>query len=552
MISTPSSKTQFFWSCIIIVFASIIYLIGVNNYIKIYFDDAYMFIRYAKNFIAGHGMAWNAGEEIVYGNTSLLQFFYITFLRWILPFSDGTVLAIASGTMGYLSIALIVYTCIKFSTSDLLKKQYLHYFIGLLVFSLMTRNYIYIASTGMETMTGIFTNIALIYFTLQFVKQQKWFTFAFVVLLSYLTTLARPDSIFYACLFPSITFLTQFNSKDRIKYFLIFGTLFTILFFTDLGVKYYFFNDIFPLSFYVKKYSFFDGFLDYPIWSPIKFMFDYFILALPFFLLGILMFSRRCSIIWGFLIPFTITMAYFLTVNQLMGLWSRFYLPSLPFLAVGAVLSLNHFLEQKALDYKTYFLSFFRVAAFLLFFFCIATADILIIKYELFFMPKVTVYESDVKYETTSTEKLPKLAWDTIMNNITVLAQKAPKGLKIATTDHGYFGAAATHINIIDMAGLHDKHTAYNGFSDTYLMDKKPDIIFPFTSYTLMNKQLFENEDFITNYDFYPSAFWYGLAIRKDSPHLEKIRPLIQKTWQRLYPNHPMNLYKGIPEKTEE
>ena len=36
------------------------------------FDDAYMFLRYANNWLAGFGMRWNRDEAPVYGATSLL------------------------------------------------------------------------------------------------------------------------------------------------------------------------------------------------------------------------------------------------------------------------------------------------------------------------------------------------------------------------------------------------------------------------------------------------------------------------------------------------
>jgi hypothetical protein len=47
------------------------------------FDDAYMYLRYAHNLLAGEGVAWNPGEGSVFGVTSLLHLALLTGLRWL-------------------------------------------------------------------------------------------------------------------------------------------------------------------------------------------------------------------------------------------------------------------------------------------------------------------------------------------------------------------------------------------------------------------------------------------------------------------------------------
>ncbi len=45
------------------------------------FDDAYMFSRYADNFLNGHGFAWNPTDGPSYGITSPVYLFLITALK---------------------------------------------------------------------------------------------------------------------------------------------------------------------------------------------------------------------------------------------------------------------------------------------------------------------------------------------------------------------------------------------------------------------------------------------------------------------------------------
>ena len=63
-----------------------------------YFDDAYMFLRYAHNLLDGYGLRWNRGEPPVYGATSLPHVLVVALVRWAGPaLSDAAVLQISSG-----------------------------------------------------------------------------------------------------------------------------------------------------------------------------------------------------------------------------------------------------------------------------------------------------------------------------------------------------------------------------------------------------------------------------------------------------------------------
>jgi len=88
------------------------------------FDDAYMFIRYANNFLDGHGISWNPDGVQTYGVTSILYLAITTMARSILPNVDeGVLLTTLSASIGLLAIGVLAYTCSHFAVSSLQKKN---------------------------------------------------------------------------------------------------------------------------------------------------------------------------------------------------------------------------------------------------------------------------------------------------------------------------------------------------------------------------------------------------------------------------------------------
>src|SRR3954453_14850312 len=71
-----------------------------------YFDDAYMFLRYAHNLLGGYGLGWNRGEPPVDGATSLPHVLVVALVRWAGPtLSNAAVLQISSGVAAVLLVA---------------------------------------------------------------------------------------------------------------------------------------------------------------------------------------------------------------------------------------------------------------------------------------------------------------------------------------------------------------------------------------------------------------------------------------------------------------
>jgi hypothetical protein len=77
-----------------------------------YHDDAYITLRYARNFIAGRGIVWNPGEY-VQGYTNVLQLLLVSWLGEL-----GIDLRSASRVIGVISIAALAAAMLLFRTTN--------------------------------------------------------------------------------------------------------------------------------------------------------------------------------------------------------------------------------------------------------------------------------------------------------------------------------------------------------------------------------------------------------------------------------------------------
>src|SRR5436309_1282910 len=67
-----------------------------------YFDDAYMYIRYANNILKGYGYSWNPDGHATYGCTDIVFTFMVALLRRCFPYlSDERTLLLCSSVSGY-------------------------------------------------------------------------------------------------------------------------------------------------------------------------------------------------------------------------------------------------------------------------------------------------------------------------------------------------------------------------------------------------------------------------------------------------------------------
>jgi hypothetical protein len=140
-------------------------------------------------------------------------------------------------------------------------------------------------------------------------------------------------------------------------------------------------------------------------------------------------------------------------------------------------------------------------------------------------------------FQGAASTALPQLdSWQS-SQEIGRLAAEAPAGTRFAMSEHGLVGALAPQAVIIDVLGLHDPVFAKNAFTAAELWRRQPDIIWmPHPDHTKMVRDILDSDEFWRGYDFYPDAFTYGLALRRDSLHSARLSALLAARWQANYP----------------
>ena len=145
------------WGVVALTLAMLLRRVWLMELDSFEFDDAFMFIRYAENILAGHGYTWNAGDPALYGNTSILYTYIIAGVKalggnWM---SNSWVLVSSA-----LSFALFFLVHLQFRLYDVMRSAWLKdrlmialVTLPLLVFPLIFGFQI---STGMETTLSLF------------------------------------------------------------------------------------------------------------------------------------------------------------------------------------------------------------------------------------------------------------------------------------------------------------------------------------------------------------------------------------------------------------
>lgn len=511
------------------------------------FDDAYMFIRYAKNIIAGLGHSWNPDGIQVYGSTSLLHVLVVTFLRWLLPFQDATILRIASAGAGFLAVIVLIETCVRvMRTSVLLRKRAI--WIGVLFPLLLGQEmFLYHAQTGMDTMLSLLCNAILIFFVVRLVAKQRLVDVICVAIAAYLGYLARPDNGIYSLLFPSLALIFLGDEESRARLFWSFCVGFFVLLGADTAIKMLVFGDVLPLAFYAKRAGFLEGYDGAFFWNPVTYLSLFLTMVLPF--VGFLfLLARResVSLLIVFAAPVTATFLYYFTVVQIMGYEARYYFPALGYFVVSSAFVLDQYLRSQ----KSGHLRHNLVVRAILFFLLISTQAQVAMGARLY--GRVFLKASGIAgfppYQSGASRPLPTLTFQEANDVMSEIARKLPAGTVMTASEYGLVGSTAPHVTIIDLVALHDPYFAHNGFSADEMFSREPDLVwFPHRHYPAIIKAILENDQFRSRYTYYPGAFYYGIAIRNSGPRREALLNIIGAQWKVTYPGYEMVDYEAKP-----
>lgn len=515
------------------------------------FDDAYMYIRYARHFLNGYGFSWNITEGPAYGCTSALYLFLITLVRGLTSLSDGSVLTITSLLSGLAAAAALAVLAHSMLESPGLRSAW----IPLLVVPsvVATKEFVYHCKTGMETNLVLFLIALFCLSVFKYTKRQTRLRFALILITGYLSFLTRPDAGIYWILFPPVFFIFWggLPLKNTFAYIASCAAILAI----DTIIKIRLFGGFIPLPFFAKSNGFYEGYMGMHEWNAFEFLVSFFRISLPF-VLAIICLGRRTVLkkIFLILIPLFLTFAYFSSIVQIMGYKSRFYYPSLPFMLTAAMLAINSFTASggriRAADARP-----------------LAVRMLVSVMALVIFAGSVFWYVTDFAWnkihdaagqefipkreyilaDETSVE-LPLPEWWEAVGSLTDLLRSLPPEVVFAGSEYGFVGSRMPEKKIIDLVGLHDKKIAKKGFSLDHILGQKPDIIwFPHWDYSRIIAEFLDSPRFAAEFDYIPRIYMCGLAVRKDSQYFNQIAAGLQKQFTVLYGRGDISGYIAQP-----
>ena len=521
---------------LLVLFSFYLFFVAAN--LTTTFDDAYMFLRYAGNVLNGYGIAWNPDSVQTYGATSLLYLALVTFGRAVFSFADGSaMLVITSALLGLISLVLMWFGCLRLVKADFFKNYPLAFPLFLAVVFFLSPTFLLHATSGMDTTLALLCNTLLIFAALTWVRKNDLASLAWLILAAYASFLARPDNLIYAVLFP-VLYGFFFFREQRMKMIAQFLISLLLLIVIDTAIKFLVFGDPLPLPFYAKTVGYDAGYTGAARWNPVNYLFDFFQLVLPFLLFFIFSLSKQTRFLSAaFFVPVTVTFAYYFSLTQIMGFGARYYFPSLPFFVIGIFLMLDIFLQQRSFAVLVRQPVRVGIAVGTVVFFLLSPIEnSLAALYEKYFIPVPVVYESKMAQGMRS--NLPELGWWQTINAMAEVASQLPAGTRVAMSEYGLIGADAPQILVIDMLGLHDPFFAHNGFSAAEFFTREPDLIwFPYPDYTRIVSSIQDDPRLWNEYEYYPGAFDYGIAIRIHSEYYEDIHRVLEKVWKDIYPD---------------
>ncbi len=496
------------------------------------FDDAYMYCRYASNYLEGNGFSWNVSDGPAYGATSPIFLFLITLLKSTFPhITNSFLLSLVSFCIGIMGLFILVLSGFKLGKS--LAKSYIPFLV--IPICILSSSFRFHSFTGMETTFSFLSNSLLILSLVIYGKKQNSVHFILLLLASIFTLQVRPDNGIYALLLPVFYLLSvqRINTKKVMVYVLYFFVSLFLLFLVYASL----FGSPLPVPFYSKSGDFFIGYAGRANWNSISYLLRFVKDAFPFVVV-LVVFARKRKIITllSIIMPVIITFIYYSTTIQIMGWFARYYFPSIPFIAFAAFVALEDWLSTKYLLTKKVLVQKGMV---------LILISILLYLTPLrehienrWFKPSsgVELYLPETILLTSNQPLLEVIPWWTSIQCISAIVSDLPPGLRIAATEYGYIASENLHCDVIDMAGLHNRELVSSGFSSNLILSGYPDFIWmPHTDYTFFRKCLLDDEDFHEQYSYFPGVFNYGIALRLNSSYYSEMWAVTDSVFSQAY-----------------
>jgi hypothetical protein len=506
----------------------------------VYFDDAYMFARYAANVRHGLGVSWNLDGVHTYGETSLLWGAVALVLSY-LPVDARKMLTLASWLCSVGAVIALAWAVAINAKSELLSSTWrvLPWVAVPLTWAIVFYGN---QATGMETMLAVL--LGAVFVGLALAWSRGVVRPELVGLVGLLLFLTRPEAAIAVVVMP-VTLFVLMPGIPRRGVALVLGVFVVGVVLELIACKLYFHTAL-PLSFYMKSRHGYEGYAK--SWHAEILMLS-FLGGCQAYLIALLLLGRRKD--WRMVAccvtPALATFVYLLTVTQIMGFNARYYAPYLAFLVVPALMVVDRWIAGGAPVAerwpKRMLLERAALAVMVVLFF-VGMRSQRVLAAVRRTEPALYVYDP-VRLNAEARVPLPETQWvPTMVDVADLLVGPLPKGATIASSEVGYLGICAPQVNIIDLEGLNDNEIALHGFNMSALLARKPDIIWmPHADYTYQRGLMLSDPDLLEQYDLYNGAANYGLAIRKGSPFRKQIDQQMQVFWSAMYPGYTMSDY---------
>jgi len=504
------------------------------------FDDAYMFVRYADNLRAGFGMVWNRGGGTVYGATGLTHLGLVTALRALAPaWPDWRALAVATWTAAVAALVVATALVARFATHSWLRGAPERALLAVVAAVAYSEAFVFHCGTGMDTLSALAAVALVAYAALALSACSTPRAALACALVGWLAIETRPDSFLVAAGTPLLMIALDGGARRRLV-FAWFLAPFALLVGASLLAKRHWLGTALPLAFYAKRPFAYGGFAGEYTWNPFWFMAVFFRAAAPLVLILVVGARRRhARVLAALLLPVAATFGALFLVNQIMGHLGRFYFPSLAALVAAAAVASDGVWPQRGRS-----LAVRGAIAVALFVGGGAALDAAGRRYQAR-AERQPLADLD-GYSVAATKPLPELdSWRSGLE-MAALAAAAPAGARLAMTEHGVVAARAPAAVIIDVLGLHDRWFAQHGFSAAELFRRRPDLIWmPHPDYTQMIRDILDRDELWRDYDFYPDALTFGVAIRRDGEAAAALRRLFVTRFAADYPGCSLDDYRA-------
>lgn len=511
-------------------------------------DDAFMITRYAKHWLAGEGFSWNPTDGPAYGITSPAYLFVITTVMGLTACSDVSALTYTSFIAGVLSLFALTWMGFLIQERKLAQKSWLPLLI--LPYIIFLTPLVSHSLTGMETTFSLLSNSLFVCAIVVAIRQRSMLGLLFCLFAGLLSVATRPDNGLYAVFLPPLFFFAHDWAMWRysVRYILLFAFAVGI----SLILSKLLFNDFLPLPFFAKSGNFFKGYIGATGTNAIEQMIGIVITWLPCIMLIIITASKKTSPkLAAITILIFATFGYYATVTQIMGYQARYYYPSTAFVLFAVfVASLSDTAtpttqsSQSAFRRRFLFAIATLLTLLLLFFFRLEVG----VLWEKYITGPPFDFHGTTQYQKAEGNQLPSLGWGNSVIAMGGLLQRVPRGTVIAASEYGWIGSKFPQLTIIDLVGLQDRTIAHHGFSAVYVMSRKPDLIWlPHPDYTYEVAQLLDDPTFIQDYEYYPGAWDYGIALNKRSLNFTTLKYDAEQEFSQIYPGLNMPDYMAEP-----